>query len=549
MSRAEEKDFEDFGWLGKYLTIKEIDDVEFRKLIFASIARHDTERRFERHNTDLVYCLRASFAHKIRPQKFSEDAYSMVFHWMRGKGIEIGIVDALISLLSESKSQHGLAEGDGKGILSTPLTQNNLAQNNPSPAISQKETSIGRSRGHIDLELFGLPYEITTRLFWGSQKHPRKFPPIDKIFQKLSYLASEKKVRGRIKVYVMVPPSEMIKVESPNGLEGVTLHKKIRRSERTWELKLTKDGLKFFINTFENRDNQLSHALDTGNWRKLPKAYFPWRCKGCDICDWLENCPNEVAILWLKWRQDKKKWEIERSEIPKRSGGKAVEISSTAPPAERSSAQKPDSGSILQGVKAAEEGHNPPIGKITSITGDRPDDPPGHNPHSPPSREFPATGDRDSLIKNHIKTNSIIKNEFEENQNSPHELISEFKIPKIFVDGCGPGKDHNPRYAFLCQICGKSNVFEKMGITSNEAEYLAVEEAFQHILDEHRVPPFEPIQIISDSKLVVNQLRHKWHIKNDRLRNLAMRAWELAPATVEYVWVKRKDNLAGKLLG
>lgn len=521
-SRAEEKEFEDFGWLGKYLKIKEIDDVEFRKLIFASITTQNKKRRFERHNTDLIYCLRTSFAHKIRPREFSEDAHSMVWHWMRGKGIEIGIVDALISLL---------AEGGAKGLFS----KNPLIASNPEapPVLSQKETSIGRSRGHVDLELFGLQYEITTRLFWGSLKHPRKFPPIDKIFQELSYLASEKKPTGRIKLYIMVPPAEMIEVDSPRGLKSVKIHKKIKRAERTWELTLTKAGLKFFINTFKNRDNQLSRALETGNWRILPKAYFPWRCRRCDICEWFEQCPNEVAILWLKWRHDKKEWE------------KAVEKSSTAPPARRSLAQEPDSGSITQERKPLSEGHNRPSNININNQG-KLDDPLGHNPHSPSSRSS-TTHTRDSLIKNTLKKESTSMKTLANDSGGSPDLISELRI---WVDGCGPGQDHPSRYAFFCQICDKSQVFENRGLTCNEAEFMAVIEAFKHLKKvKHKIQPPDVIQIISDSKLVINQLAHKWHVKEDRLRNLALRAWDIAPKPVEYVWVKRKDNLAGKLLG
>ena len=62
------------------------------------------------------------------------------------------------------------------------------------------------------------------------------------------------------------------------------------------------------------------------------------------------------------------------------------------------------------------------------------------------------------------------------------------------------------------------------------------------------------IVICSDSLNTVKQLNHQYAINNTILRELAMQAWsEMAKLNkkckLEIVWIKRQDNLAGKMLG
>ena len=76
--------------------------------------------------------------------------------------------------------------------------------------------------------------------------------------------------------------------------------------------------------------------------------------------------------------------------------------------------------------------------------------------------------------------------------------------------------------------------------TNNEAEYLAILIALEHFTN--------VTEILSDSQLVINQLNHMFHIKEDRLRNLAIKVWSLTKGSVIFTWVPRKDNLAGKML-
>jgi len=59
------------------------------------------------------------------------------------------------------------------------------------------------------------------------------------------------------------------------------------------------------------------------------------------------------------------------------------------------------------------------------------------------------------------------------------------------------------------------------------------------------------ITIYSDSKNTVNQLNHEFAINNEKLRNLAREAWGVIAnfSNLTIVWIPRKENLAGKMLG
>jgi len=108
---------------------------------------------------------------------------------------------------------------------------------------------------------------------------------------------------------------------------------------------------------------------------------------------------------------------------------------------------------------------------------------------------------------------------------------------KVYVDGSG-----NDKYGFFIEETNEAKVFTKENITNNQAEYLAVLEALKFITGD--------IEIYSDSKLVVNQLNHEWHIKEDDLRNLAVEIWKLiGNRKVSFIWILREQNKAGKLLG
>jgi len=112
---------------------------------------------------------------------------------------------------------------------------------------------------------------------------------------------------------------------------------------------------------------------------------------------------------------------------------------------------------------------------------------------------------------------------------------------KIYTDGSGDG-----RMAWYNETTGESWSGQQPGLTNNEAEYIAVHKALE------AADPNVEIEIISDSKLVVNQLKRQWHIKDDRMREFFDKIHKLIQEKrlkVEFNWVPRKDNPAGKYLG
>ena len=113
----------------------------------------------------------------------------------------------------------------------------------------------------------------------------------------------------------------------------------------------------------------------------------------------------------------------------------------------------------------------------------------------------------------------------------------------VYVDGSGGS---NSGYGYFVKDTGESYYENKPDLTNNQAEYLAIISAlkkFETSSDE--------IIIFSDSKNTVNQLNHEFAINNEQLRILAQESWSLIPKIPELkiLWIPRKENLAGKMLG
>jgi len=117
---------------------------------------------------------------------------------------------------------------------------------------------------------------------------------------------------------------------------------------------------------------------------------------------------------------------------------------------------------------------------------------------------------------------------------------------RIYVDGSGAGffgyvidKKDVPFFQL------KPNIFNKKGITNNEAEYLAIIKALESL------DKYEKVTILSDSQLAVNQLTHKWQIKEPRLADLAQLCWTIMKFSdlyIYYKWIGRNHNKMGKIL-
>ncbi len=87
---------------------------------------------------------------------------------------------------------------------------------------------------------------------------------------------------------------------------------------------------------------------------------------------------------------------------------------------------------------------------------------------------------------------------------------------------------------------------KKLEITNNHTEYVAIISALKKHVDSD-----EEVTIYSDSKNTVNKLNHEFAINNEFLRNLTQEVWVIIAkfSTLSIIWVSRKENLAGKMLG
>ena len=113
----------------------------------------------------------------------------------------------------------------------------------------------------------------------------------------------------------------------------------------------------------------------------------------------------------------------------------------------------------------------------------------------------------------------------------------------IFVDGSGGS---NGGFGFFVKETGESFYEKKSEITNNQAEYMAIISALKKFVNSDN-----EITIYSDSKNTVNQLKHEFAINNEKLRDLARESWIIIGkfSNLSIVWIPRKENLAGKMLG
>ena len=125
-------------------------------------------------------------------------------------------------------------------------------------------------------------------------------------------------------------------------------------------------------------------------------------------------------------------------------------------------------------------------------------------------------------------------------------LLSSISIKlkiSVYVDGSG---GPNGGFGFFVKETGESFYEKKPEITNNQAEYLAIILALKKYVDTN-----DEITIYSDSKNTVNQLNHEFAINNEKLRDLARESWLIIAkfSKLSIVWIPRKENLAGKMLG
>ena len=122
---------------------------------------------------------------------------------------------------------------------------------------------------------------------------------------------------------------------------------------------------------------------------------------------------------------------------------------------------------------------------------------------------------------------------------------------KLWTDGGARGNPGPAAYAYVLEAEDGTVLAahgEAMGVaTNNVAEYSALvaglEQAIEAGVDE--------LEVISDSELMVKQMRGEYKVKNAALRELSCRAGELARelGSVRYRAVRREHNeLADRLV-
>jgi ribonuclease HI len=122
---------------------------------------------------------------------------------------------------------------------------------------------------------------------------------------------------------------------------------------------------------------------------------------------------------------------------------------------------------------------------------------------------------------------------------------------RLFTDGGARGNPGPAAYGYVLEAEDGTVLAahgESIGIaTNNIAEYSALIAGLEQAL----ALALSEIEVVSDSELMVKQMRGEYKVKNERLRELSVRAARLAGAIgkVRYTAVRREHNkLADQLV-
>ena len=117
---------------------------------------------------------------------------------------------------------------------------------------------------------------------------------------------------------------------------------------------------------------------------------------------------------------------------------------------------------------------------------------------------------------------------------------------RIFTDGSGQRPDgKSSGFAWVREDTKEKYIERVDGLTNNAAEYRAVISALQ------KLRPNSGAEILTDSLLVVSQLRGEFRILDPKLAKLASEVrtiTERKKLNLKLTWIPRAENLAGKLL-
>ena len=122
---------------------------------------------------------------------------------------------------------------------------------------------------------------------------------------------------------------------------------------------------------------------------------------------------------------------------------------------------------------------------------------------------------------------------------------------RLSTDGGARGNPGPAAYAYVLEAEDGTVLVahgEAIGVaTNNVAEYRALVEGLRKAAELH----VDEVEVVSDSELLVKQMRGEYRVKNEALRELSDEATRLARAvgTVSYRSVRREHNeLADRLV-
>jgi ribonuclease HI len=117
---------------------------------------------------------------------------------------------------------------------------------------------------------------------------------------------------------------------------------------------------------------------------------------------------------------------------------------------------------------------------------------------------------------------------------------------RIYTDGSGSRPDgKGSSFAWFRQDTGGKQIVREDGLTNNQAEYRAILAAIETL------PVGTRAEILTDSENTCFQLKGQRHVLNPHLARLHDQIQAILKKnrlTVDFVWVPRRENLAGKLI-
>ena len=124
-----------------------------------------------------------------------------------------------------------------------------------------------------------------------------------------------------------------------------------------------------------------------------------------------------------------------------------------------------------------------------------------------------------------------------------HFGASMTRIFQVTADGGSRGNPGPAAYGATISEHGKviAELYEYIGTaTNNVAEYSGLIAALHHV---NQLDSGARIEVLMDSKLVIEQMSGRWQIKNEGMRNLSKTAIQAHdPKLVTYKWIPREEN-------